>query len=121
VYGVSDKVLSMALSTLLIAAPRTMTHWDARMCGGRVDEEVAHPHPSQSRTCRFPASGSSWESLARSGVTMDNSRCWERVGLEPLLRAVTEVREISQHCGNCGKYINDPTSSPRAHSFIEGY
>jgi hypothetical protein len=27
VYGVSDKVLSMALSTLLIAAPRTMTHW----------------------------------------------------------------------------------------------
>jgi hypothetical protein len=27
VYGVSDKVLSMALSTLLIAAPRTMSHW----------------------------------------------------------------------------------------------
>src|SRR5215831_2146062 len=36
--------------------------------GGRVDEEVAHPHPSQSRTCRFPASGSSWESLARGGA-----------------------------------------------------
>jgi hypothetical protein len=27
VYGVSDKVLSMALSTLLVAAPRTMGHW----------------------------------------------------------------------------------------------
>jgi putative ABC transport system substrate-binding protein len=27
------------------------------------------------------ASGSSWESLARSGVTMDNSRCWERTAL----------------------------------------
>src|SRR5947199_4851185 len=38
---------------------------DARICGGRVDEEVAHPHPSQTRMCRFPASGSSWESLAR--------------------------------------------------------
>src|SRR6516162_97352 len=34
----------------------------------RVDEEVAHPHPSQTRMCRFPASGSSWESLARGGV-----------------------------------------------------
>jgi hypothetical protein len=34
----------------------------ARMCGGRVDEEVAHPHPSQIRMCRFPASGSSWGS-----------------------------------------------------------
>src|SRR5262245_27322590 len=36
--------------------------------GGRVDEEVARPHPSQTRMCRFPASGSSWESLARGGV-----------------------------------------------------
>src|SRR5262249_19688996 len=41
---------------------------DARTGGGRVDEEVAHPHPSQTRMCRFPASGSSWESLARGGV-----------------------------------------------------
>ena len=41
---------------------------DARMCGGRVDEDVGHPHPSQTRMCRFPASGSSWESLARGGV-----------------------------------------------------
>ena len=29
---------------------------------------VRHPHPSQSRTCRFPASGSSRESFARGGV-----------------------------------------------------
>ena len=36
--------------------------------GGRVDEGVAPPHPSQIRMCRFPASGSSWESLARGGV-----------------------------------------------------
>ena len=28
----------------------------------------------ETRMCRFPASGSSWESLARGGVTMDNSR-----------------------------------------------
>src|SRR5437879_7220033 len=41
---------------------------DARICGGRVDEEVAHPHPSQTRMCRFPASGSSWESLAHGGA-----------------------------------------------------
>ena len=34
----------------------------------RVDEGVAPPHPSQIRMCRFPASGSSWESLARGGV-----------------------------------------------------
>src|SRR5208337_1138737 len=27
-----------------------------------------HPHPSQTRTCRFPASGSSRESFARGGV-----------------------------------------------------
>jgi hypothetical protein len=27
IYGVSDKVLSMALSTLLVAAPKTMAHW----------------------------------------------------------------------------------------------
>jgi hypothetical protein len=37
---------------------------DAESDGGRVDEEVAHPHPSQTRICRFPASGSSWESIS---------------------------------------------------------
>jgi hypothetical protein len=39
-----------------------------KISAGRVDEEVAHPHPSQIRMCRFPASGSSWESLARGGA-----------------------------------------------------
>src|SRR5262245_28361725 len=55
---------------------------DAEAFGGRVDEEVARPHPSQTRMCRFPASGSSWESLARGGVPMDNSRRWQRAALE---------------------------------------
>jgi hypothetical protein len=41
---------------------------DAEKFDGRVDEGVAPPHPSQTRMCRFPASGSSWESLARGGV-----------------------------------------------------
>jgi hypothetical protein len=49
-------------------------------CAPKVSpEEVAHPHPSQTRMCRFPASGSLWQSLARSGVTMDNS-CGRRFG-----------------------------------------
>src|ERR1700722_5747662 len=41
---------------------------DEEIGGGRVDEGGAPPHPSQDRMCRFPASGSSWESLARGGV-----------------------------------------------------
>jgi hypothetical protein len=36
----------------------------------------------QTRMCRFPASGSSWESFARGGVPMDNSRRWQRPALE---------------------------------------
>src|SRR3954469_2456291 len=31
-----------------------------------------HPRPSQTRTCRFPAFGSSGESFAHSSVAMDN-------------------------------------------------
>ena len=31
-----------------------------------------HPHPSQTRTCRFPASGSSRESFARCGVSVED-------------------------------------------------
>jgi len=46
------------------AAVRQRPLPDAEILGGRVDEEVARPHPSQTRMCRFPASGSSWESLA---------------------------------------------------------
>jgi hypothetical protein len=41
-----------------------------------------HPHPSQIRMCRFPASGSSWESLAHSSVAMDDPRGWQWVPLE---------------------------------------
>src|SRR5262249_28772870 len=49
--------------------------------GGRVDEEVAHPHPSQTRMCRFPASGSSWNSLAHGGAddTIRDSPAKERL------------------------------------------
>src|SRR5262249_50641526 len=38
------------------------------------------PHPSQSRTCRFPASGSSRERFARDGVAMEDPDCrkWAR-------------------------------------------
>src|SRR5215472_4451634 len=72
-------------------APKRNARWpiarqrlppDAETVDGRVDEEVARPHPSQTRMCRFPASGSSWESLARGGVAMDNSRRWQRAALE---------------------------------------
>src|SRR5262249_38728593 len=55
---------------------------DARIAyGGRVDEEVAHPHPSQTRMCRFPASGSSWKSLAHGGAddTIRDSPAKERL------------------------------------------
>src|SRR5262245_10664923 len=49
-------------------AARQRQRPDAENFGGRVDEGVAPPHPSQTRMCSFPASGSSWESLARGGV-----------------------------------------------------
>src|SRR5215472_13795913 len=54
---------------------------DAEIVGGRVDEEVAHPHPSQTRMCRFPASGSSWKSLAHGGSddTIRDSPAKERL------------------------------------------
>ena len=44
-----------------------------------------HPHPSQTRTCRFPASGSSRESFARVGVkAVDDPRRGKRMALERL-------------------------------------
>jgi hypothetical protein len=55
---------------------------NARTCGGRVDEDVVHPHPSQTRMCEFPASGSSWKSLAHVSVLMDDPDCRQRVTLE---------------------------------------
>src|SRR5438067_6980020 len=48
----------------------------------RVDEGVAPPHPSQTRMCRFPASGSSWESLAHGGVAVNDPGRRQRVTLE---------------------------------------
>ena len=43
------------------ASPRLPSRWGCR-----------HPHPSQTRTCRFPASGSSRESFARCGVSVED-------------------------------------------------
>ena len=55
----------------------------------RVDEGVAPPHPSQIRMCRFPASGSSWESLARGGVkdTIRDSPARKAAKVSPRFRA----------------------------------
>src|SRR5499427_4382433 len=46
------------------------------------------PSPSQSRMCRFPASGSSRESFAHSGVAVDDPGCWERVPLEEVIKPI---------------------------------
>src|SRR5262249_48775957 len=66
VPAVSDKLAPKRCARQ--SAARQLPRPDAEIVGGRVDEEVAHPHPSQIRMCRFPASGSSWESLARGGA-----------------------------------------------------
>src|SRR6516162_4030449 len=55
---------------------------DAENVGGRVDEDVVHPHPSQTRMCEFPASGSSWKSLAHVSVLMDDPDYRQRVTLK---------------------------------------
>src|SRR5262249_50279138 len=62
-------------------AARRRSRPDGENFGGRVDEEVAHPHPSQTRMCRFPASGSSWKSLAHGGAddTIRDSPAKERL------------------------------------------
>src|SRR5208283_1237634 len=55
-----------------------------------------HPHPSQSRTCRFPASGSSRESFARVGVkAMDDPRRGKRMALENRVEAGPRERASS--------------------------
>src|SRR5262245_24379206 len=38
--------------------------------------------------CRFPASGSSRESFAHSGVAVDDPGCWERVPLEEVMKPI---------------------------------
>src|SRR5262249_49029488 len=65
-----------------IITTASQAHRGARIPFDDLNAEVARPHPSQTRMCRFPASGSSWESLARGGVPMDNSRRWQRAALE---------------------------------------
>jgi len=46
-----------------------------------------HPHPSQCRTSRFPASGSSRESFARRGVWMSDPDWRQRVAFQDLVHA----------------------------------
>src|SRR5262249_23088081 len=62
-------------------AARQRPRPDAEKFGGRVDEEGGHPHPSQTRMCRFPVSGSSWKSLAHGGAddTIRDSPAKERL------------------------------------------
>jgi len=48
------------------------------------------PSPSQSRMCRFPASGSSRESFAHSGVAVDDPGSWERVPLEEVMKPIPQ-------------------------------
>src|SRR5262245_20642362 len=69
-------------------AARQRPRPDAEIVGGRVDEGVAPPHPSQTRMCRFPASGSSWESLAHSCVSMDDPDCRQRMALKERIEPV---------------------------------
>ncbi len=42
-------------------------------------QRACKAQPSQSRTCRFLASGSSRERFAHSGVAVDDPSCWQRV------------------------------------------
>src|SRR5271166_4299623 len=63
-----------------------------RLCGcggnGWRDGIAKACSPSQFRTCRFPASGSSRESLAHGrDITMDNPSRWERMPLQESIEA----------------------------------
>ena len=58
--GLADKKHVQALHRPT-AAHQVPSRWGCR-----------HPHPSQTRTCRFPASGSSRESFARCGVSVED-------------------------------------------------
>lgn len=46
------------------------------------------PHPSQTRTCGFPASGSSRERFARGSVTVDDPGGGQRVASQDFIEAV---------------------------------
>jgi predicted nuclease of predicted toxin-antitoxin system len=70
--GGDQKALAVGLAIALRVFGTAAALWrktkSTISASGRVDEEVAHPHPSQTRMCRFPASGSSWKSLAHGGA-----------------------------------------------------
>src|SRR5262245_31362571 len=56
---------------------------------GRPCERVAvRGNIVQTRMCRFPASGSSWESLAHSCVSMDDPDCRQRMALKERIEPV---------------------------------
>jgi hypothetical protein len=44
VYGISDKVLSMALSVLLLAAPKKMRLWAEVGAGGLPCAQMSNDH-----------------------------------------------------------------------------
>jgi hypothetical protein len=44
--------------------------------------ECCHPHPSQTRTCGIPASGSSRKRFARDGVFVNDPGLWQRMAVE---------------------------------------
>src|SRR5436189_1882449 len=81
-----DRLAPAQLATRPAARQRPRP--DAENFGGRVDEGVAPPHPSQTRMCRFPASGSSWESLARGCVSMDDPDCRQTMMLKDRIEPV---------------------------------
>ena len=58
---------------------------DGKIIGSDMDGSLSMSIAAPDRLdamCRFPASGSSWESLAHGGVTVDDPRCRQRVALE---------------------------------------
>ena len=59
----------------------------AVIADGRL-QRACKAQPSQTRTCQFPASGSSRESFARGGVkAVDDPRRWKRMALEDRVEA----------------------------------
>ena len=66
-----------------------------------------HPHPSQSRTRRFPASGSSRERFARDGVVaMDDPRRRKRMSLQESVEAVPGEHALTIPTGQ--PFLPDP-------------
>ena len=53
------------------------------------------PHPSQTRTCRFPASGSSWESFARDGVLSHDPGWRQGMAAQQFTQAVPAEVSVS--------------------------